>query len=51
MKKQPYVYKILAGFIMILASFSSFIPCIFRLIHKPQVKENMKEDLHLNTPT
>ena len=43
MKKQPYTRKVLAGFIMVLASFSSFILCIFRLIHKAQVERSKEK--------
>jgi len=51
MKKWPCAYEVLADFIMILALFSSFILCIFRLIYKPQVERSKEKDLHSNTPT
>ena len=51
MKKWPCVCKVLAEFIMVLASFSSFIPCIFKLIYKLWVERSKRENLYLNTPT
>ena len=51
MKKQLCTHKVLAGFIMVSASFSSFIPCIFRLAHKQQVEGSKKEDFYPNIPT
>jgi len=51
MKKWPCAHKALVGFIMVLASFSSFILCIFILIHKPQVEGSKEKDPHSNTPT
>ena len=36
---------------MVLASFSSFILCIFRLVYKPQVERSKREDFYPNIPT
>ena len=51
MKKQSCAYKVLTGFIIVLALFFSFILCIFKLIYKPQVEGSKEEDFYLNIPT
>ena len=51
MKKQLCAHEALAGFIMVSALFSSFILCIFRLVHKLQVEGSKREDFYPNIPT